>query len=115
MKILVVDDEPFNLKSMQVILCAAFKAMKLRLTDPKLVFDFASNGQEAVEKVGTSIQGEEFCYNLIVLDCQMPIKDGYQACREIRESFRANGHLQPYIVACTGNTEESQVQKTWES
>lgn len=69
MKILVVDDEPFNLKSIQIVIEAAFKAIKLKLTDPKLVIDFASHGQEAIEKVEQSMADGEFCYNLIVLDC----------------------------------------------
>ena len=61
-----------------------------------------------------SIEDGEFFYNLVVMDCQMPVKDGYVACCEIRELLRNGNYVQPYIAACTGNTEESQIQKTWD-
>ena len=44
MRILVVDDEPFNLKSLQIIIESAFKALKIQVEDSRKIIDFASNG-----------------------------------------------------------------------
>lgn len=58
----------------------------------------AMNGQEAVER----IQSEPF--DLVLMDCQMPIMDGYQATRAVREWEGSTGRRQRLpIVAMTAN------------
>ena len=52
-----------------------------------------------------ALQGES--YGLIVSDCQMPGLDGYRTCIRIRQTYELHGVDQPYIVACTGNVENS--------
>ncbi|MEY2505512.1 MAG: hypothetical protein QOG27_1792, partial [Verrucomicrobiota bacterium] len=55
--------------------------------------DSASNGLEALEAFG------RIPYDIILMDCQMPELDGYEATRRLREQ---PGH-QPYIIAMTAN------------
>ena len=43
--------------------------------------DTAENGAEAVEKIKNSIPGD---YDLVLMDVQMPVMNGYEATRQIR-------------------------------
>jgi CheY-like chemotaxis protein len=67
--------------------------------------DIASNGREAIDRYLKNT------YDLIFMDCQMPLVDGYEATREIR-SFEKNNGLQPTpIIALTaGNTRKDEAR-----
>ncbi|MGE5231146.1 MAG: response regulator, partial [Deltaproteobacteria bacterium] len=60
--------------------------------------DVAADGGEAVEAVARAH------YGLVLMDCQMPVMDGYEAATAIRRS-EAAGHRLP-IVALTADTSE---------
>ena len=49
------------------------------------------------------------------MDCNMPIMDGYSATKEIREFLHSKGLPQPVIIAVTGHTTESYIQKALKS
>jgi len=83
-RVLVVDDNPVN----QRVASALLQRLGCRA-------DVAANGQEAVDILDT------FPYDLIFMDCQMPILDGYDATREIRR--REAGQLHSIIIAMTAN------------
>ncbi len=59
-----------------------------------------ANGREAVEAVATG------AYTLVLMDCQMPVLDGFGAARSIRTNERATGAHIP-IVAMTANAFDS--------
>lgn len=59
----------------------------------------AANGQEAVEMFTASMQGE---FHVILMDIQMPVKNGHEAAREIRASRRNDADIP--IVAMTANS-----------
>ncbi len=84
-RILVVEDLPVNRMLMTKILdkfgCSVATAQ---------------DGAEAVEKVKTST------FDLIFMDCQMPVMDGYTATRHIREVERKTGSHAP-IIALTAD------------
>ncbi len=56
------------------------KVASLFLGNSGYTFDIANNGQEAVEKFTDSE-----AYNIILMDCMMPVKDGFTATKEIRK------------------------------
>ena len=52
------------------------------LNEYGFLVDTAENGAEAVEKVKNSTPGK---YDLVLMDVQMPVMNGYEATRQIRE------------------------------
>ena len=62
-------------------------------------FDRARNGQEAVEKTNSEP------YDLILMDIKMPVMDGLEATRKIKES-----HPDLPIIALTANAFDSDRQ-----
>lgn len=84
--VLVVEDNATNQ--------AVAKGM---LTKLGLEVDVASNGQEAI---GTL---EHVPYDLVLMDCQMPVMDGYTATREIRSSESAVKNHSIPVIAMTAN------------
>lgn len=72
LQVLIVDD---NIINQNVALAM--------LTRQKIKADAAMNGQEAVEIF------QEKPYDLILMDCQMPVMDGYEATKQIRKISRS--------------------------
>jgi signal transduction histidine kinase/DNA-binding response OmpR family regulator len=76
------------------------RAMLLRLGYQT---DVAGNGQEAVESVMT------VPYDLVLMDCQMPVMDGFEATKIIREREGASRHT--HIIAVTANAMEGDRER----
>ncbi|MCE1199433.1 MAG: PAS domain S-box protein [Marinilabiliales bacterium] len=70
LRILVVDDEPFNLEYMGALLKGRAELV-----------DFAVNGREAVEMTSRNT------YDLVLMDLKMPVMDGIEATIHIKSAF----------------------------
>ena len=93
-KILLVEDNEIN-QEIAVTL----------LEEAGFVLDTASDGSLAVEKIKNAAPGQ---YDLILMDVQMPIMNGYEATREIR-ALDSPLHSIP-IIAMTANAFEEDRQ-----
>ncbi|MGD9850497.1 MAG: response regulator [Nitrospirales bacterium] len=112
-RILVVDDHVVNQQLAEMMLTRLGHRV-----------DLAGNGLEALEALS------RICYDLVLMDCQMPEMDGYEATRAIRrgetsgmglqagEGFPHSGssrlsHVRPQvpIVAMTANAMEGDKEK----
>jgi|GEM_PF-1256056 len=93
-RILVVEDNHIN---QQVALGV--------LEELGLDCDVAENGQEAI----TSIKSKP--YDLILMDCQMPIMDGYESTREIRAGNAGEEYKEIIIIAMTAHAMEGDKQR----
>ena len=85
--ILIVDDEPYNLLSLQMVLKLCFKQLGWKQEITEHIIDQASNGHEALQKVKTMCN-KDIKYGLIFMDCSMPIMNGYDASDAIRHFYK---------------------------
>lgn len=68
--------------------------------------DLAENGAVAVEKFQSG------AYDLVLMDIQMPIMDGYQATSTIRTWEREHGRDATPIIALTANAFKEDIEKS---
>ncbi len=97
--ILLVDDNEINLE---------IEAEMLK--DAGFFVETAENGKIALEKIAQSFPGT---YDLILMDIQMPVMDGYQATRAIRQ-IPNPGLARIPIIAVSANAFEEDRRKAME-
>ena len=94
-KILIVEDAEFN----RILIQEYLKNTNHQITE-------AENGKIALEKVK---QNE---YDIILMDMQMPVMDGYTATQEIREWEKQTNHAHIPIVAVTAYALKEEQDKS---
>jgi len=88
-RILVAEDNPDSQKLLTILLTSAGYDVTL-----------ASNGSEALQEIGRNT------FDLTFMDCQMPVLDGYEATREMRQ----RGITTP-IIALTAFSRKEEYEK----
>ncbi|HEY9655320.1 MAG TPA: ATP-binding protein, partial [Crinalium sp.] len=83
-RLLVVDDSALN----QMLMLKLLQSLGYQA-------DLVSNGQEALE------QCAQHFYDIVLMDCQMPIMDGYVATAQLRQRYQQQ--RQPIIIGVTAN------------
>ena len=97
-RILLVEDNEMNREIAKDI-----------LEDEGVVIEEAEDGTIAVDIIKKHFDDGNFdCYDAVLMDVQMPIMNGYDATRKIRELEGKNGHLT--ILAMTANAFDEDKQ-----
>ncbi|NBV07105.1 MAG: response regulator [Proteobacteria bacterium] len=97
LKVLICEDNEVNRKVAMTLLKRA-----------SLAADLAKNGQEGFNKFSQSQ------YDLILMDCMMPIMDGLEATKKIREFEKENNLRNSIIIAVTANASNENKDKCLE-
>ena len=93
MKILLVEDNEFN---------RLLAAETLQLKIPGTQIDIAINGKEALERLTD--------HDVIIMDIQMPVMDGYETTEKIRKGFSAPYNQVP-IIALTASIIQGDINR----
>jgi signal transduction histidine kinase/CheY-like chemotaxis protein len=103
--------ENMNLSGKRILLAEDIEINRLivyeLLSLTGLSIDEAEDGRKAVEAFSASPKGY---YDIILMDIQMPVLDGYEAAREIRALDRADAKTVP-IIAMTANAYKEDVEQ----
>ncbi|CAD8089112.1 unnamed protein product [Paramecium sonneborni] len=102
--ILIVDDEQINIMALSIL-----------LEQFKLSSDQVFNGKECVDLIFSN-QKKTYCsrcsdkqYQLIFMDINMPILDGWEASRQIKKKFKIS------IIACTAFTDNETKEQCYQN
>jgi signal transduction histidine kinase/ActR/RegA family two-component response regulator len=71
----------------------------------------ANNGQEALD----ILNQHDTHFDIILMDCQMPEKDGYEATKEIRQGLAGEEYTNTSIIAMTANAMKGDREKCLEA
>lgn len=82
---LVVDDHPINRR-----------LFELWLVRQGFAVDVAVNGQQALDCIGSGT-----AYSFVLMDCQMPVLDGLEATRQLRQREEATRGGRVPVIAIT--------------
>ncbi len=103
------DQEPLNDKRVLVVddVAANRRVCTEMLRKLGVEADVASNGRDALEALSLG------SYDLVLMDCQMPVMDGYDATRQIRllENQQSEGKHLP-VIALTAHAMEGDREAT---
>jgi len=88
--VLAVDDSPYNIDVAKNML----QMLQHRVTS-------AENGRVAVDRLLELREADERAVDLILMDCDMPVMDGWDATAEIRRIEQARGWNRVPIIAIT--------------
>jgi len=97
-RLLMADDVAEN----RILIHDMLRQMPIQIDD-------AVDGQDALTKIMTTH------YDLVLMDMQMPVLDGYNAAAAIRRWERDNGRARVPIVALTASALEADIRRAVES
>ena len=93
-RVLLVEDNRVNQE-------VAIRLLQTFGIEPRVVLD----GAQALAAI------QEGRFDLVLMDCQMPVMDGYEATRQVRAWEQQHGRVRTPIVAMTANALEGDREK----
>lgn len=109
LKVLIVDDSPFN--------CLVISNYLKKMKKYNISFNSVSNGLECLDTFieNNHINTESQTIQIIILDCIMPIKNGYETASEIKKLAQKGTHYDTFIIGSTSLNGEIEEKKCLES
>ena len=98
--VLVAEDNPVNKTVIEGIL----KLLNIKFTMTK-------NGHECIQQYTSSPE----TYDLILMDCEMPVLDGFEAAQQIRQHEQQNELKQIPIIALSAHAGQNSIDQCLES
>ncbi len=92
LRILLAEDHPIN----QQVIVEQLAALGYNA-------DCAANGQEALDLLAKK------SYDLVLMDCQMPVLDGYETAQKLREREKGDRHT--FVIALTAHAMPGEREK----
>lgn len=103
-EILICDDDSYNILALQIL-----------LESFNFCIETSNSGDEAIHKLKEFHDNKNKCCNLfkiIFLDIEMPYKDGFTTCEEMKDFLKGIGQeTNTKIVACTGYNDSESIAK----
>ncbi|MGR5176344.1 response regulator [Vibrio mediterranei] len=99
LRVLLVEDNPVNQK-----------VASLYLKKIGCEFDIVQNGKEALEWFCSGNQ-----YSFVLMDCMMPVMDGFEATKAIRTFESETSQPRTPIIALTASVVDDDIQKCFDS
>lgn len=97
-RVLIVDDNATNRNILGIL-----------LSGDKYQLHYASNGHEAV------VAAQNLAFDIILMDVKMPVMDGLEAIRRIRQLEQETGAVPAAIVVCSANDNVEDIKKATEA
>lgn len=97
-RILLVEDNRVN----QMVALSVLKNIGLTA-------DVVANGMEALKALKSALEDKPFTF--VIMDCQMPIMDGYEATQKIRIGDAGEANKSIPIIAITANAMQGDEEK----
>ncbi len=98
LRVLVAEDNPINLSVLQGNL------ERIGIQGENI--EVATNGQEAFDLA------KRHSFDVVFMDCQMPVLDGFRATELIRESTEISE--QPYVIAATASVLKEDIDRCYQ-
>jgi CheY-like chemotaxis protein len=109
------DNKDINIANYQIKILVAednFTNQKVVANQLKILgyeADFVSNGEEVLKLIKYRLDHNLPTYDIILMDCQMPLLDGYKTTEAIRQAENADQHIT--IIAMTANAMKGDKEK----
>jgi signal transduction histidine kinase len=107
-KILIADDDAFNLLALENVL-SSFGQKVVTAYNGKGVLDIVESRFEA------PCGPECGPYQIVFLDCNMPIMDGYECAGKLKEFSKSTNTQKSVVIACTAAVQASDRQKAMDA
>ncbi|TMP88677.1 hybrid sensor histidine kinase/response regulator [Pseudoalteromonas ruthenica] len=98
-RVLIVDDNEINVE----VACGVLNTLPVEL-------EKAYNGKQAIDMLQSSAR-EGKAINCVLMDCQMPVLDGYQTSEQIRAGVAGSEFTDIPIIAMTANAMMGEREK----